>query len=131
MTTLTCLIGYETRDRLDLSRICAAPSARLGHLALEGQGAFASQCLMPTAGVIEAVDVLEDGGFGLTTGLPCGPPDQFGLDRIEEGLNGGVIVAVTLAAHRHLEPMLAQDLLIVMRTIVAAAIAVEDTAPRR
>ena len=29
---------------LDLSRICAAPSARLGHLAFEGQGAFASQC---------------------------------------------------------------------------------------
>jgi hypothetical protein len=27
-----------------LSRICAAPSARLGHLAFEGQGAFASQC---------------------------------------------------------------------------------------
>jgi transposase len=29
---------------LDLSRICAAPSARLGHLAFESQGAFASQC---------------------------------------------------------------------------------------
>lgn len=45
---------------------------------------------MPTAGFIEAVDILEDGGFGLTTGLPCAPPDQFGLDRLEEGLNGGV-----------------------------------------
>jgi hypothetical protein len=31
-------------DLLDLSRICAAPGARLGHLAFEGQGAFASQC---------------------------------------------------------------------------------------
>ena len=30
--------------RVDLSRICAAHSARLGHLAFEGQGAFASQC---------------------------------------------------------------------------------------
>ena len=30
--------------RVDLSRICAAPTARLGHLAFEGQGAFASQC---------------------------------------------------------------------------------------
>jgi hypothetical protein len=29
---------------LDLSCIYAAPSARLGHLAFEGQGAFASQC---------------------------------------------------------------------------------------
>jgi len=30
--------------KLVLSRICAAPSAHLGHLAFEGQGAFASQC---------------------------------------------------------------------------------------
>ncbi len=29
---------------LVLSRIRAAPSARLGHLAFEGQGAFSSQC---------------------------------------------------------------------------------------
>lgn len=29
---------------VDLSRICAAPGARLGHLAFEGQGAFSSQC---------------------------------------------------------------------------------------
>jgi hypothetical protein len=28
---------------LDLSRICAAPIARLSHLAFEGQGAFSSQ----------------------------------------------------------------------------------------
>jgi len=52
---------------VDLSRICAAPSACLGHLTFEGQGAFASQCWMPTARIIEAVDVLEDGGFGLAT----------------------------------------------------------------
>jgi hypothetical protein len=29
---------------LDLSRICAAPSARLSHLTLESDGAFPSQC---------------------------------------------------------------------------------------
>ena len=29
---------------LDLSRICAAPGARSGCLALKGQGAFSSQC---------------------------------------------------------------------------------------
>jgi len=54
---------------------------------------------MPTARVIEAVDVLEDGGFGLASCLPCAAPDQFGLDRLEEGLDSSVIVAVTLAAH--------------------------------
>lgn len=54
---------------------------------------------MPTARVIEAVDVLEDGGFCLASGLPRAAPDQFGLDRLEEGLNGGVIIAVALSAH--------------------------------
>ena len=32
------------RGTVDLSRICAAPSARSGHLVLEGQGALASRC---------------------------------------------------------------------------------------
>jgi hypothetical protein len=34
----------NVEDNLDLARIRAAPSARLCHLAFEGQGAFASQC---------------------------------------------------------------------------------------
>jgi len=38
---------------------------------------------------------------------------------------------VTLAAHLRLEAMLAQDLLIVVRTVLTAAVAVEDTTPRR
>ena len=37
-------LAHVSKGQLDLSRICAAPSARLGHLAFEGQGAFASQC---------------------------------------------------------------------------------------
>ncbi len=37
------LLGL-TEARMVLSRIRAAPSARLGHLAFEGQGAFSSQC---------------------------------------------------------------------------------------
>ena len=55
-------------------------------------------------------------------------PNQFCLDRLEEGLDCGVVIAVALAAHRHLEPMLAQDLLVVVRTVLAAAVAVEDAA---
>ena len=66
---------------------------------------------MPTAGVIVAVEVLEraivrhwfknngERGFCLASGLPRAAPDQFGLDRLEEGLNGGVIIAVALSAH--------------------------------
>ncbi len=117
--------------RLDLSRICAAPNARLGHLAFEDQGAFACQCRVPTAWVIEAVDVSEDGRFSLSAGFPGAAPDQFGLDRFAEALDSSVIVAIALAAHRRVEAMLAQNLLIVVRTVLAAAIAVEDAAPRR
>jgi hypothetical protein len=35
---------------------------------------------MPSARVIEAVDVSKDHGFGLAAGFPCPAPDQFGLD---------------------------------------------------
>ena len=71
-----------------LRRILAGSSARLGHLAFEGQWAFPSQCRMSAALVIKAVDVLEDGGFGLAARLPGAVPDQLGLDSFEEGLDG-------------------------------------------
>jgi hypothetical protein len=45
---------------------------------------------MPTARVIEAVDVLEDGCLSLSAGFPGAAPDQLGLDGFEEGLDGGV-----------------------------------------
>jgi Transposase DDE domain group 1 len=32
------------QTRLDLSRFCAAPGARLGHFPFEGDGAFPTQC---------------------------------------------------------------------------------------
>ena len=70
-------------------------------------------------------------GFGLAPGLPRAAPDQLGLDGLEEGLDGSVIVAIALAAHRRLHVMVAQDLLIVVRTVLAAAVAVENAAPRR
>ena len=86
---------------------------------------------MSAAWVIEAVDVLEDGDFGLATGFPRPAPDQLSLDGLEEGLNGGVVIAIAFAAHRRLEPMLTQDLLVVVGPVLAAAIAVEDAVPRR
>ena len=54
---------------------------------------------MPTAWVIEAVDVLEDGGFCLPMGFPRPAPDQFGLDGFEEGFDGCVVIAVAFVAH--------------------------------
>lgn len=88
------LEGLWDVTRLDLSRICAARSARLGHLTFEGHGAFASQCGMPTARVIETVDVLEDGCLSLSACFPRPAPDQLGLDGLEEGLDGGIVMAV-------------------------------------
>ena len=35
---------WQSNPELVLSRIRAAPNARLGHLTFEGQGAFSSQC---------------------------------------------------------------------------------------
>ena len=40
--------------------------------------------------VVEAVDILESGGLNLGTGFPVAPPDQFGLDGLEESLDGGI-----------------------------------------
>ncbi len=45
---------------------------------------------MPSARVTEAVDVLEDGGFGLAADFPCPPPDQLGLDHFEERLDNKI-----------------------------------------
>jgi hypothetical protein len=42
---------------------------------------------------MEAVDVVEDGCLSLSPGFPSAPPDQLGLDGLEEGLDGCVIVA--------------------------------------
>ena len=55
-------------------------------------------------------------------------PDQFGLEGFEECLDGRIIIAIAFSAHRRLEPMLAQDLLIIMRTILAATIRVMNAA---
>lgn len=83
---------------------------------------------MPTARVIEAVDVLKDGGFGLSTRFLSAPPDQLGLDGLEEGFDCGVIVAIPFPTHRHLEPVFAQYLLVVMRTVLAAPVCVMNAA---
>lgn len=45
---------------MDLSRFCAAPSARLGHFPFEGDWAFRVQFSVPTARIVEAVDVFID-----------------------------------------------------------------------
>ena len=98
---------------------------------------------MAAAWVIEAVDVLEQAivrhwfksngerRLHLPTRFPRPAPDQLGLDGLEECLDGGVVIAIALAAHRYLEAVFAQDLLGVVGAVLAAAVAVEDAAARR
>ena len=57
-------------------------------------------------------------------------PDQFCLYGFDEGFDGSVIIAITFSAHGYLEAMLAQKLLLIMRTILAPTIRVMDAAFR-
>ena len=54
---------------------------------------------MAPAGVVEPVDVLEDGSLSLTPVWPFLPPDEFSLQGFEERLHGGVVIAIALATH--------------------------------
>ena len=56
------------------------------------------------------------------------PPDQFSLDGFEERFDSCIVIAIALSAHRHLEAMLAQDLLIVVRTILRSTVRMMDAA---
>ena len=61
---------------------------------------FSSPMLSVAAGVVEAVDVFEEGDFDVPPGMPVSAPDQFGLEGFEEALDGRVVITVSLPAHR-------------------------------
>jgi hypothetical protein len=84
---------------MDLSRFCAAPSARFSHFPFESDGAFPTQCRVSVARIIKAVDVFEDRHPGMPAGVPGVPPDQLCLDRFEERLNRRSIIAISFSAH--------------------------------
>ena len=77
---------------------------------------------MSAARVVEAVDVFKEGDFDVAAGLPVSAPEQFGLEGFEEALDGRVIRAIFLATDRHRQPMFAQDVSVVVRTVLAAPI---------
>ena len=85
---------------------------------------------MPAARVIEAIDVFEDSNLGSPSRLPGMPPDQLRLDGFEEGLHRSIIIAISLAAHGHFEAMQAQQLLIIVRTVLTAPVRMVDAALR-
>ena len=73
---------------------------------------------MASSWIVEPVYVFEDRHFGLPPRFPWPPPNQLGLDGFEEGLDGCIIITISLAAHRHAEPVLSQDLLVIVRTVL-------------
>ena len=83
---------------------------------------------MFSARVVEAVDVFEEGDLNLAAGLPVAAPDQFRLQRFEEAFDGGIVVTIALTTHRNLEPVLAQQLLIVVGAVLRSAIRVMNAA---
>ena len=85
---------------------------------------------MPTTRVIKAVDILEDRRLHLPTHFPRPAQDQLGLDGLEEGFDGCVVIAVTFSAHRRLEPVLTLDFLVVVGEVLAVAVAVQDVSSR-
>ena len=55
---------------------------------------------MAPNGIVEAIDVAGDRLLGFSPGLEDSTPDEFGLQRLEEGLHNSVIVAVPCPRHR-------------------------------
>jgi len=56
------------------------------------------------------------------------PPDQLRLDGFEKSFYRRIVIEISFAAHRGFEPMLTQQFLIIVRTILASAISVVDAA---
>ena len=83
---------------------------------------------MSSSWIVEPVDVFEDGHLGVAAGVPGPLPQELGLDRLEEGLDRSVVVAIPGSTHRYSEAMLAQKLLIIVGTILATAIRMVDAA---
>ena len=80
------------------------------------------------AGVVEPVDVLEDSGLCLPSCRPFLTPDQLRLQRFEERFKRGVVVAVAFATHRWQQALGLQLLLIIIGTVLATTIRMEDAA---
>lgn len=72
--------------------------------------------------IVGAIDEFEDLSVGLPALMPYLALDPFSLDRFEEGFEGRVVLAIAFAAHRYLEAILAQKLLVIEGAFVATSI---------
>ena len=87
-------------------------------MARQRPGAAEGRDRCAATGIAEPVDVLEDGRLGLAARFPSPAPDQLGLDGLEEGLDGRIVVAVAFAGHGDAHAMSIEFGLIVDRAIL-------------
>ena len=66
------------------------------------------------ARIVEPIDILEYRAFSLTACVPTVAPDQLSPDGFEERLDHRIIITIPFAAHRDLEAVLGQALLILI-----------------
>ena len=79
-----------------------------------------------TAGIIPALDVVEDGEAGVSVTAERRAVNQLALERCEEALGHGVVVAVTDSAHGHADPESLAALSEGQRRVLRPVIAVLD-----
>jgi hypothetical protein len=79
-----------------------------------------------TAGIVEALDVLEEITSGLIAGGVKAMMDPLGFEGVEEALHGCVVPAVALAAHRRGEARPCQGGAIGFGGVLDAAVGVVD-----
>ena len=73
---------------------------------------------MPSSRITETADVLEKRQFSGPARWPRVLPQQLCLDGLEERLHRRAIMAIAFAAHRYLEAVLTQPLLVVVRLVL-------------
>jgi len=76
--------------------------------------------------VVKAFNILEDAALGLVSGPKSAMVKPFLLERVEETLGHGIVVAVALAAHRTDHPVVGQVCLEGFRSILDALIRVKQ-----
>ena len=86
---------------------------------------------MASDGIVEAVDIASDCGGRFGPALEDGAPDEFGLQRLEERLDHGVVEAVSLSRHRNHDAVLPQLSLVIEGAVLAATVRVVNEAGGR
>jgi hypothetical protein len=56
---------------------------------------------MPSAGVVEGVDIGADLSFSVDSGFVNGAPDQFGFDGPKHAFNHRVVITIALAVNKN------------------------------